>query len=193
MVGHRLRTQIDRLVVPLGRGLSRVGLSANMLTAAGVGVMAIAGWFIARGRLLLGAVVLCIGSLSDLFDGAVARAARTESRFGAFLDSTTDRLSDGILLSAVAWHLAFSPDGRLGFALALGSLVLSFLISYIKARAEGLGLSCDVGLAERGERLALVFVGLLFDVLVPALAVLFAASLVTVAQRLAHVRRQEVG
>ncbi len=192
MVGHRLRTQIDRLAAPLGRGLSKAGFSANMLTGAGVAMIAVSGWLIAQGRLFLGACTLCLGSLSDLFDGAVARAARTESRFGAFFDSTTDRLSDGILLSAVAWHLASLPGGRLGFALALGSLVLSFLTSYIKAQAESLGFSCDVGLAERGERLALIFVGLLFGVLVPALGVLFVLSAITVIQRLAHVRRQEV-
>lgn len=193
MVGHRLRTQIDRVVVPLGHGLSRAGLSANMLTGAGLAMTGVSGWFIARGKLFLGACILALGSLSDLFDGAVARAARSESRFGAFLDSTTDRISDGVLLSAVAWHLATPPGSRLGFALALGSLVLSFLISYIKARAESLGLSCDVGLAERGERLAVILVGLLFGVLVPALVLLFAASAITVVQRLTHVRRQELG
>ncbi|MGH2732564.1 MAG: CDP-alcohol phosphatidyltransferase family protein [Actinomycetota bacterium] len=193
MVGNRLRTQIDRLVIPLGRGLGRAGLSANMLTGAGAGMIAIAGWFIARGRLFLGGWILCVGALSDLFDGAVARATRTESRFGSFLDSTIDRVCDGILLSALSWHLASSGAASFGLALALGSLVSSLLTSYIKARAESLGFSCDVGLAERGERLALIAGGLLFGVLVPALGVLFVVSVITAIQRLAHVWRQEAG
>jgi phosphatidylglycerophosphate synthase len=130
-----------------------------------------------------------VGGLFDTLDGAVAKSMGTKSLAGAFLDSTLDRVSDGMLFAALAWYEAV--DGtRIGLALALATGLLAFLTSYIRAKAESLDLTCDVGLVERWLRLALVGVGLAFHVLLPALGLLLVLSFVTVWQRLVHVFRK---
>lgn len=205
MLSKLLRSTIARVVLPVGRALDAAGISANFLTVLGFLVVAGACVFVARGRLFLGGWVLLGGAVFDLLDGAVAKAAGSPTKAGAFLDSTLDRLSDGLVSAAVAWQfvsplfpgapvalLAAGAPQR-GFALALASLILGFLISYIRARAESLGFECAVGIVERSERVIIVAVGLLFGVLVPALAVLVALSFVTVVQRFVHVWKQARG
>jgi CDP-diacylglycerol---glycerol-3-phosphate 3-phosphatidyltransferase len=148
-----------------------------------------------KGHLMIAALATLIAGTADVLDGAVAKAQGTTSRFGALLDSTTDRLSDALFFIPVAWLYAVTPDkpGREQHwvaALALFALVAAFLVSYVKARAEALGYDCNVGLAERAERWILMVLGLFFDVLPLATAVLAAASAVTVVQRMLHVRKQ---
>lgn len=203
MLNKLVRGHVQRITLPLGRTLGRAGISADALTVAALPVVALGALLAAQGRLLAGGIVLVLGGVFDLFDGAVARATGSESRRGAFLDSTVDRLSDGMIFSAVAWHLAhprFAGTGPglsvvlaphwPGVALALACLVLGFLTSYIRARAESLGFECNVGIAERAERVFIVAAGLILGFLVPALALLSALSLVTVGQRFVHVYRQ---
>lgn len=206
MLSKLLRSTIARVVLPVGRALDAAGISANFLTVLGFLVVAGACVFVARGRLFLGGWVLLGGAVFDLLDGAVAKAAGSPTKAGAFLDSTLDRLSDGLVSAAVAWQfvtwpfggsqaalVAVDPYQTAGFALAIASLILGFLISYIRARAESLGFECTVGIVERSERVIIVAVGLLFGVLVPALAVLVALSFVTVVQRFVHVWKQARG
>ena len=204
MLASHLRGRINRIVEPLGRAVGRTGISANDLTVSGVVLMAVGTLLVANGRLLLGGVVVTVGGLLDLVDGAVAKATGTETAFGAFLDSTTDRLSDGLLFSGLAWYLVHRPPGgaamlgvvpgRLyastGLLLALGVMVLGFLTSYIKARAESMGYSCNVGVAERGERVFIAAAGIVFNIIVPALTILLVLSGITVGQRIVHVWRQ---
>lgn len=179
----------QRLIVPLGSGLVRLGLSANMVSALGFLITIAASVVIAGGRLFAGGLVLLFGAGFDMLDGAVARAAGGGSKRGAFLDSTLDRLSDAAIFLAAAWWF-FAVDDRLGMSLALGSMVLGFMVSYVRARAEGLGFTCRVGVAERPERVVIVSAGLLFDLLVPALGLLVLASGVTLGQRCVHVWKQ---
>ena len=152
-------------------------------------------WFLPRGQLLAGALVVTVFVLFDLVDGAMARARGHSTPFGAVLDSTCDRIADGALFAALTWWcLGVGDDRPLGVA-ALVCLVAGQLVSYVKARAEGLGLSADGGLVERAERLLLALVGTgLAGLGVPhaldvALWLLAAGSLWTVGQRLVSVYR----
>src|ERR671932_10313 len=146
-------------------GLARTRVTPNMLTAAGVTLCAAASvlvFFENRDELLyywLGAVVFVIGSILDILDGALARAGGKQTPFGAFLDSTTDRVSEAFMLGAIA--LVFARHGNsvaLGFTFA--AMLGSFLVSYTRARAEALGLRGDVGIGSRAERVVVISVGL---------------------------------
>ena len=178
--------------------LLRVGIGPDAVTVLGtVGVAVGALGFLSRGSLLLGTVIVFVSVLTDMLDGAMAREQGRSSRFGAWLDSTCDRVADAVLFTALAWWFSGPGGDRLLAAVSLYCLVGGVVVSYAKARAEGLGLSCDVGLAERAERIALVLLGTFLVglgapdvVLAGALWLLAAATTVTVAQRAAEVRRQ---
>ncbi|HEY7486507.1 MAG TPA: CDP-alcohol phosphatidyltransferase family protein [Streptosporangiaceae bacterium] len=194
-----LRPALSHVLTPIGRGLARAGVTPNTITVIGtLGVMGGALAFYPRGELFWGTIVCTIFVLFDMLDGAVARVTGGGTTWGAFLDSTLDRVADAAIFSGVILWLA-GGGGDLPLAgLALFCLVSGALVSYAKARAEGLGLKCDVGIAERGERILVGLVAIGLDGLgVPyALAVglwlLAAASAVTVVQRIAVVRRQTV-
>jgi CDP-diacylglycerol---glycerol-3-phosphate 3-phosphatidyltransferase len=195
VLDQKIRGLWDAYMRPVGRALSRTGLSANAVTVAGVLVQAGAAIAILDGRLLLAGLVSIVSGLLDAVDGAIAKAQGKATKFGALLDSTTDRLSDALFFLPLAWLYGVAPDvaSREDPAiagLALVALVLSFLVSYVKARAEGLGLDCKVGIAERFERLAIIILGLLFDVVLWALIALVVLSLITFVQRVMHVRKQ---
>ncbi|MGW4423932.1 phosphatidylinositol phosphate synthase [Streptosporangium sp. NPDC004631] len=191
-----LRPAVTRILTPLGRALARRGISPNVVTAVGTfGTVAAALFFYPRGELFPGTVVITIFVLADLLDGVMARMGGEGSLWGAFLDSTLDRVGDaGIFSGLVIWFMVSGQ--RVLAGVALFCLVAGALVSYVKARAEGLGLNCDVGLAERPERLVvgLVSAGLgglgVPYVLAAGLWLLAVASVVTVVQRLLHVHRQ---
>jgi CDP-diacylglycerol--glycerol-3-phosphate 3-phosphatidyltransferase len=198
MLNVRARGPIGVVVNPLVDLLARTGLTPNALTVAGaVGTVAGAA-LIARGELFWGVLLTTVFVLFDMIDGRLARAQGTSGPWGALLDSTLDRLSDGVIFAAlVVWFGRSSPQDEPWLAaLALFCLVAGALVSYVKARAEGLGLSCNVGFAERAERLIIVLVGTglaglgVRYVLAIALWFLAAASVVTIGQRLVAVRRQ---
>ncbi|MEE6261954.1 phosphatidylinositol phosphate synthase [Plantactinospora sonchi] len=190
------RAGMTRVVEPIARTLLRVGVTPNAVTVTGtLGVLVGSIVLGARGYLVAGALVVTFFALTDLLDGTMARMSGGSTRFGAFLDSSMDRVSDGAVFGAVAYWLA-TRDDHLGVAAALICLIAGGLVSYVKARAEGLGLTCNVGIAERTERLLIVGVGGLLTglglgwALVTALWLLAAVSLFTVGQRMAHVYRQ---
>ncbi len=191
-----LRPAVTRILTPLGRALARRGISPNVVTAVGtLGTVAAALFFYPRGQLFPGTLVITIFVLADLLDGVMARMVGPGSLWGAFLDSTLDRVGDaGIFSGLVIWFMVSGQ--RVLAVVALFCLVAGALVSYIRARAEGLGLTCDVGLAERPERLVVGLVsaglgGLGVPYVLPVgLWLLAVASVVTVGQRLLHVRRQ---
>jgi CDP-diacylglycerol---glycerol-3-phosphate 3-phosphatidyltransferase len=193
-----LRPVVTRILTPLGRALARRGISPNVVTTVGtVGTVASALFFYPRGQLFLGTVVITVFVLADLLDGVMARMTGSGSLWGAFLDSTLDRVGDaGIFAGLVFWFIV--SDQRVLAGVALFCLAAGALVSYIKARAEGLGMTCDVGIAERPERLVvgLVSAGLsglgLPYILAVGLWLLAAASAITVGQRLFRVYRQAV-
>ncbi|WJK35627.1 phosphatidylinositol phosphate synthase [Solwaraspora sp. WMMA2065] len=191
-----VRAGITRVIEPVARGLLGAGISPNAVTVAGtVGVLVGAIGFGARGHLITGLVIVTLSALTDVLDGTMARLRGGSSTFGAFLDSSMDRIADGAIFGSVAYWLAVSGN-RAGAVAALICLVAGGIVSYVKARAEGLGMTCNVGVAERAERLILVGVGGLLSGLgvswgLPAALWLLAAlSLVTVWQRIAHVHQQ---
>ncbi|AXO37585.1 phosphatidylinositol phosphate synthase [Micromonospora sp. B006] len=190
------RAGMTRVVEPIARTLLRAGVSPNAVTVTGtVGVLIGALGFGARGHLVAGALIVTVFALTDLLDGTMARMSGGSTRFGAFLDSSMDRVADSAVFGAVAYWLATQHDYS-GVAAALICLAAGGLVSYVKARAEGLGMTCNVGIAERTERLLIVGVGgILTGVGVPlaleiALWLLAAVSIFTVGQRMAHVYRQ---
>lgn len=193
-----LRAPIGKAIAPLGRSLAQAGVSPDMVTVVGtIGATASALIFYPRGYFFVGTLCIWAFVMFDMVDGAVARAGGGGSRFGAVLDSSCDRIADAAVFSALAWWFARHDQPAL-LAAALLCLVLGSLTSYIKARAEGAGFSCNVGIAERTERLIIVLVGTGltgWPFHVPyaqavALWVLVAASAVTVVQRLVTVWQQ---
>jgi CDP-diacylglycerol--glycerol-3-phosphate 3-phosphatidyltransferase len=195
VINAKIRDGWDRLMRPVGKALARTPLTPNTITVLGVGLQVVVTWQIVTGHILVAGLLGIVSGFADAFDGAVAKAKGVTSKFGAFLDSTTDRLADGMIFGAVAWLYGVAPDvpGRdepWVAAVALGTLVVSFLVSYVKSRAEALGFECNVGLVERAERLVLINAGLIFDVVPPVLVGLFVLSVVTFFQRVFHVRAQ---
>jgi CDP-diacylglycerol---glycerol-3-phosphate 3-phosphatidyltransferase len=195
VLNAKVRAGWDRLMRPVGRGLARTPLTPNTITVLGVGLQGVVTWQIVTGHLLVAGLLGIVSGFADAFDGAVAKAKNMTSKFGALLDSTTDRLADGMIFGGIAWLYGVSPDvpGRdepWVAAVALATLVVSFMVSYVKSRAEGLGFDCNVGLIERGERLVLINAALIFDVVPWALVLLLALSVYTFFQRLFHVRGQ---
>jgi CDP-diacylglycerol--glycerol-3-phosphate 3-phosphatidyltransferase len=188
MLDQRWRAGVERNLRPLGRHLRRAGFTADQLTLLGLGASLLTAVAIARGRFGVACVGLALAGLTDVLDGAVAKAGGTAGPRGAFFDSVADRLSDAVMLGGVTWWLA-DHDPHLT-VLAVAVLTTAFLTSYERARAEGLGLAGKGGLMERAERMVLLGAGLMFDVLVPVLWILLVLSGVTVAQRFAKVWHQ---
>ena len=179
-------------------GLTRTRITPNALTATGVTMCLIASvlvLFEGHNEILfywLAAVVFVLGSLLDILDGALARAGGKTTPFGAFLDSTTDRVSEGFMLTAIAWVLA--QHHRPTFvAITVLAVAGSFLVSYTRARAESIGLRGDVGIGSRAERVVVITAGLVlapWGVLPWAILVLACTAWITVVQRVLHVRKQ---
>ena len=179
-------------------GLARTRVTPDALTALGVGLCVCAAvlvFFENRNEILfywLGAAVFVVGSILDILDGALARTSGKGTPFGAFLDSTTDRVSEGVVLGAIALVFARHHD-LVGVGLAFAAVAGSFLVSYTRARAEALGLRGDVGIGSRAERVVVITVGLVFapwGALVWAIGVLTATAWFTVGQRVWSVRSQ---
>lgn len=200
MLGVNLRPAVARVWAPVVRTLLRLGVTADAITVVGtVGAVASAVFVIGNGVLFVGALAVTVFVLLDMLDGALARARGGGSVFGAVLDSTGDRAADAAIFAALAWWFSGEGDNRMVVWLALTCLVLGVLTSYVKARAEGMGLTCDVGLVERTERLILVLVGTGFTGLgIPyalqvCLWLLLVGSTITVGQRFAAVYEQAKG
>ncbi len=193
-----LRAPIGRAITPLGRALVGAGVTPDMITVTGtVGATAAALTCYPMGKFFLGTLIIWAFVMFDMVDGAVARIGGLGSRFGAVLDSSCDRVADAAVFGALAWWFARHDRPQLLLA-ALLCLVLGSLTSYVKARAEGAGFTCNVGIAERSERLIVVLVGTGltgWPIRVPyvqaiALWLLVGASAVTVGQRIATVWQQ---
>lgn len=182
------RSAADALLRPVVSGLVRVGATADGLTLTGIAIVVAGSGLIATGELQIGAIVVACGAILDALDGGVARARGSQSRYGAFLDSVTDRVADMALFGAVAWLMREDP---LLFAVTLVALGAAQVTSYMRAKAESLGWNATVGVIERAERVAILLIGVCFTVLLPAaLWILAVGGLVTVAQRMRTVRRQ---
>jgi len=176
---------------PIIKGLSKSGIKPDALTFAGLAIDIGAAYVIASGHFFLGGVLILVSGLFDLLDGALARFSNQATKFGAILDSTVDRISEAVALCGLLiWYLYLPKGATLAIVAIFAILVGSFLVSYIRARAEGLGLQCRVGLFTRAERVIVLAVGLLVNQVFIALWVLVVFVYITVAQRLLYLRKQ---
>jgi CDP-diacylglycerol--glycerol-3-phosphate 3-phosphatidyltransferase len=184
-----------RITSPVVRILSKSGVTPNALTLTNLALNIVAAYFIATGHFIVGGVLILVSGLFDLLDGALARFSKKTTKFGAVLDSTVDRISEAATLSGLlVWYVS-QEHATPGIVLVLVVLVGSFLVSYIRARAEGLGWQCQIGLFTRAERVIVLAIGLLvspisvYSVFV-ALCVLAVFVSITVIQRLVYLRKQ---
>ncbi len=159
MISDVLKPAVTRIISPVARFFLRIGLTPNSVTAIGaLGVVASALYFFPRDKFFIGTLVITFFMLSDLFDGAMARiSSKGASKWGGFLDSTVDRISDSSILFAVAIYLIDQND-RLSI-LYLVAIITGMLIPYIRAKAESMSIECSGGIAERTERAIIVLVG----------------------------------
>ena len=190
MISDIFKPAVVRIISPTARGLLRIGLTPNSVTAIGaVGVIATSLIAYPNGHLFGGTVAICLLALSDLFDGTMARLSeKGPSRWGGFLDSTIDRVTDSAIALGLLIYLAQATD-PLAYVLLL-SIVAGFLVSYIRAKAESLQIECKGGFAERTERLMILLAAIGFTglgvsyVLTIGIWLLAAASVFTVFQRM---------
>jgi len=184
-----IQTWLRAMAAPVARRLADAGVSANQVTLVGFLVTAVGALLVGLDLPVAGGIVFVIGSLFDLLDGVLARERNQTSDFGAFLDSTLDRVGEALMFAALAYRFAVLEDPWLA-ALSVLAMAGAFLTSYARARAEGLGLSCSIGLITRGERVLILAVGLIGNMIGPAIWVLVLLGGFTAAQRIDYVRRE---
>jgi CDP-diacylglycerol--glycerol-3-phosphate 3-phosphatidyltransferase len=196
LLSTRIKEAVRAALAPVVRLAVRLHITPNVVTVLGFGVVSVAALLVATGNLFAGAAVLTAGSLLDAVDGALARATGGGTPFGSFLDSTLDRAAEAVLYGALAAHfLATIDQPAAPVLLALTALVGSFMVSYTRARAEGIGVSASNGLAPRTERLVLIVAGIAlagigFEIgLIGAMAVVTILATATTIQRIWQVHR----
>ena len=185
MFDGQWRSQVDAAVKPIGNSIKKAGISADMITATGIVMAVFAAVAIGSGHLHLGLLLLILTGIPDLLDGAVAKASGKASLRGAFFDSVSDRVTDGLLFGGIAYYLVES-DGR-GWVVMLpvAGYITASIVSYIRAKADALGFDAHTGIVERAERFILLAIGLLFYqyLLLPVLALIIVLNVITAAQR----------
>jgi CDP-diacylglycerol--glycerol-3-phosphate 3-phosphatidyltransferase len=191
---------LAHLVDPIARALIKARVTPDALTWFGAGatlVISIA--FLAQGDLLIGAILFGVFGLFDLLDGTMARMLGTSGAWGAFLDSTLDRVSDAAVICGICFYYANTdlPNSNLVVSAGVIALVMGLMTSYARAKAESLNAKCTIGIAERAERNILIWVSLIItslvtDVMGYAFVILAIVSTITVIQRIVYVRKQLV-
>ena len=170
----------------VAQAMAGTGVTPTGLTLIGFGLNLVVAMVLATGALTVGGILVLVAGLFDTLDGAMARVTKRSTAFGAFLDSTLDRYSEAALLLGLAYDAALRanlPIVVLAFVVLAGSL----MVSYCRARAEGLGLNCEVGIVPRPERVVILGGGLILGLELPALALLAILTNVTAIQRILHV------
>jgi phosphatidylglycerophosphate synthase len=184
MISEHFGHSFDRHLSALGKTFN---VNPNAITIAGFVITVIAALTIPE-NLFLGGLLIILGAFFDVFDGVVARVNNRTSDFGAFLDSVLDRYSDAVLFFGFAWY--FLEIGSLtGAAVTIGTMIGALIISYARARAEGLGKRCQTGLMERSERIILMSLGALTGLILPIMWIMLILTHVTVIQRILHVNK----
>jgi len=185
-----IKDRARRLLDPAVSALAHLGVRPTTVTVGGLVLSVVSGWLVAGGRLRAGAGCLILAALCDVLDGQLARRTRRTSAFGAFIDSCLDRVGEGAVFAGLVLYLG--PRGAPWVALAVVALIASTMVSYARARAEGLGLDGKVGVLERPERLVLLILGLLLGgrALLVILGVIAVFASLTFFSRVRHVARQ---
>jgi len=183
MVTSLARSWGERIIGPIARFLGGLGLTPNAITVLGCLLTAAVAVVLAVGQTQLAGVLLILTLGTDAIDGALARMLHAVSRFGAFLDSTLDRWTEVFLFSALVWYF-LQTDQDTGVMLAVAAMATSLLVSYTRARAEGVGLTCKAGLLTRFERLVIFIAGLIFNQIIWALWIIALLAGITALQRI---------
>jgi CDP-diacylglycerol--glycerol-3-phosphate 3-phosphatidyltransferase len=184
------RNLAHRITDPIVEILSKSWITPNALTFINLALNIVAAYVIATGHFIIGGVLVLVAGLFDLLDGALARFTKQTTKFGAILDSVADRISEAaILCGLLIWYIS-QEGASLEIVLIFVVLVGSFLVSYIRARAEGLGWQCQVGLFTRAERVIVLAIGLLINQIFIVLCVLVVFVFFTVVQRLVYLWKQ---
>ncbi|MGI5939842.1 MAG: CDP-alcohol phosphatidyltransferase family protein [Thermoleophilia bacterium] len=181
--------QLRRGFTPLLAALERLRISPNQVTIAGTVLNVVAAVLVVANHLIYAGIIFLVAGCCDMLDGALARRTQKSSPFGAFLDSTLDRVSEGVILAGIAYLLA-SKGHSIDAALVVLALMGSLLVSYTRARSESLGIECKVGLMSRPERVILIALGLFFNILSYVIYIMLALTVFTVIQRVVHTYRQ---
>ena len=195
MLSARLKPAVTRFITPVASAALRLGITPNAVTWGGaIGVVASALYFYPRGDFFIGTVIICILALSDLFDGTMARISQAgSSKWGGFLDSTIDRITDSAILIGVTVYLIEQSDPL--SVVVIVTLVVGMLVPYIRAKAESFGVECSGGIAERTERLIISLTAIGLDglsipyVLAGGMWLLAILGFYTVIQRMLIVKR----
>jgi CDP-diacylglycerol--glycerol-3-phosphate 3-phosphatidyltransferase len=195
MLSARLKPAVTRFITPVASAALRLGITPNAVTWGGaIGVVASALYFYPRGDFFIGTVIICILALSDLFDGTMARISQAgSSKWGGFLDSTIDRITDSAILIGVTVYLIEQSDPL--SVVVIVTLVVGMLVPYIRAKAESFGVECSGGIAERTERLIISLTAIGLDglsipyVLAGGMWLLALLGIYTVIQRMLIVKR----
>jgi CDP-diacylglycerol--glycerol-3-phosphate 3-phosphatidyltransferase len=183
MVANLARAWSARIIEPIARFLGSLGLTPNAVTVLGFLLTVAVAGVLATGRLFLAGILLIVTLAFDAVDGTLARLLGQTSKFGAFLDSTLDRWAEVVMYVAITWVM-LQTDNDLGAMLAVLALSMSLLVSYTRARAEGVGLQCKEGIFTRFERLVVLIAGLLVGQLTWALGIIAVLAGITAVQRI---------
>ena len=190
---HRARNLLSPILDSIAGAMVKIGLSPNVLTMIGVLLSGVAAALIALGLLAPGGLMVLFAGLFDMFDGAVARLTNRATKFGALFDSVMDRVSEAVALLGLLWF--YVNDGsRPGVVLVYASICGSIMVSYVRARAEGLGIECGHGLMQRPERVAALGAGLIAGewwepAILIVLGIVASLTIFTTAQRIIHVAK----
>jgi len=185
----RVRKLTHTVLHPIGTGLHRLGVHPDHVTIAGTLLVLVAAWVVGLGHLQLGALLLLLALPLDAIDGAIARAMQRTGKFGALLDSSLDRYADAAIFAGLGYYFAVQVQLEL-LVLAFAALVGAYSVSYVRARAEGLGVDVKVGWFSRLERVAIILLMLLLPDLLPiGVTILAIGTNITAVQRLIYVYR----
>lgn len=176
---------MEKFLEPISYTLEKYNLSPNIVTLLGFVITLISAFFYSKGYFSIGGIVLIIGGICDLIDGNLARVSRKVSKFGGFLDSTIDRLSDSAIFTGLSIY-AFDNNDKELLLLSLLALIVSYTISYTRARAECIIESCKVGIMERAERIILIILASFFNFMKIALILIVTFGSITILQRIYH-------
>ena len=180
---------LEIALAPVAKGILCLGASPNQVSVCGFVLNVVTAWLIASDHLVAAGVLYLIAGTLDMLDGILARLAGNATRFGAFLDSTIDRVSEGVVFAAIGYRFALE-GAAINSAVVVLALLGSFLVSYTRSKAEGLSVECKVGIGTRAERVVLVAVGLIAGLLTQVIYLIAFLTAITIVQRVLLVRHE---